>query len=89
MKTNKIKALEELLKIFEASELEIKDESASHANHYEADLKSKYPSHVKIFIVSKFFAGLSLLERQRLVNKALEPAFEDGLHAVSIKTNIP
>ncbi len=87
MKDNKIILLEKLLENFNVVKLEIKDDSENHVDHYSVETDSMYPSHVKIHIVSKDFEGLSLLERQRLVNRALQPAFQHGLHAASIKAD--
>ncbi len=65
--------------------LKIQDQSALHSDHYIEEKASNFPSHIKIEIVSKKFNGLSLVARQRLINELLKPAFEDGLHAASLK----
>ncbi|KAF6777400.1 hypothetical protein AHF37_02821 [Paragonimus kellicotti] len=41
-------------------------------------------THFKITIVSQYFEELSLMERQRLIYKALKNEFESGLHALSV-----
>jgi len=46
--------------------------------------------HYNLKVVSKDFAGKSLLDRHRLVYSALDDALRDGrLHAVELKTEIP
>ncbi len=46
-------------------------------------------THYKLIIVSAKFAGLTLLERQRWVNRLLREEFTNGLHALSMHTYIP
>jgi len=82
-----IDALSNLLKELDPYKLIIEDESIKHSNHYQQAEEASFPSHVKITIVSKRFEGLSLIARQRLVNKALAIAFENGLHAATIKAH--
>jgi len=46
--------------------------------------------HYDLRVVSKDFAGKSLLDRHRLVYSALDAALRDGrLHAVELKTDVP
>jgi BolA protein len=40
-------------------------------------------------VVAEAFAGKSRVERHRLVNDALKPAFERGLHALAIRASAP
>ena len=42
--------------------------------------------HFEISVVSKSFAGKSLVQQHRLVHKALESEMDRGIHAVQIKT---
>jgi stress-induced morphogen len=45
--------------------------------------------HFDVLIRSNAFAGKSLLDRHRLVEKALKPAREDGrIHALAIRTEL-
>lgn len=80
----KIESLTNLLNELDPYMLIIEDESFKHSNHYIQEQGAIFPSHVKIALVSKHFQGLSLVARQRLVNKVLSPAFKNGLHAASI-----
>ena len=46
--------------------------------------------HYNLNVVSRAFAGMPLLDRNRLIYAALGEALKDGsLHAVEIKTGIP
>ncbi|MEK9657612.1 MAG: BolA family protein [bacterium] len=75
-----------LLESFTPEKLEIRDDSAKHTEHIETELDI---SHLSIFIVSKKFEGLSLVNRQRAINKILQPFFDKGLHAVQLNTKTP
>lgn len=46
-------------------------------------------SHFKVIVVSERFAGLSLLEQQRLVNSILADELRSGVHALAMKTLSP
>jgi len=46
--------------------------------------------HLEVFVRTKAFAGVSLLDRHRMVERALAPARADGrIHALQIHTAIP
>jgi len=62
-------------------ELTVRDDSAAHAGHAGA---ASGKGHFRVRIVSERFAGLSVLQRHRLVNQALAPLWDSDLHAVSI-----
>lgn len=63
------------------SELQVRDDSAAHAGHAGA---ASGKGHFRVRIVSERFAGLSVLQRHRLVNEALGALWDSDLHAVSI-----
>jgi stress-induced morphogen len=45
--------------------------------------------HFDVLVRSNAFAGKSLLDRHRLVEKAVKPAREDGrIHALAIRTDL-
>ncbi len=67
--------------------LEIHDDSASHAGHSGA--RPGGETHYDARIVSARFAGLSRVQRQRLVNAALAAEFAAGLHAFSMTLKAP
>lgn len=72
-----------LIEAFAPSELEITDDSGKHAGH--AGARPEGETHYTVKIVSDRFAGLSRVAMQRAVMGALQPEFETGLHALSIK----
>ncbi len=46
-------------------------------------------SHFRVVIVSDGFEGLSLLQRHRAVNRALEQELKGGVHALALHTMTP
>ncbi len=76
-----------LTQVFEPETLQVTDDSARHAGHAGASAEGE--THFNINIMSKAFTGLSRLERQRAINKALAKEFDRGLHALSIKAEPP
>ena len=57
----------------------------SHLHHGHGHDGTEGASHFSIQIASPLFEGLSLVKQHRLVNTALKPAFEAGLHAAKIE----
>ncbi len=45
--------------------------------------------HFEILVVSKDFAGKTLLEQHRMVFAVLEKEMDDRIHAVQLKTRVP
>lgn len=71
---------------FEPDHLEVVDESELHAGHAGARSGA---GHFRVVIVSKRFAGVSRLERQRLVYAALADEMGPEIHALSMATLAP
>ncbi len=69
------------------SRLEVIDESHLHAGH--AGAREGGETHYRLNVVAEAFAGKGRVERHRLVNDALKPAFERGLHALAIRASAP
>lgn len=67
--------------------IEIADDSARHAGH--AGARESGGGHFTVHIVADCFAGLSRLQRHRLVNNALKGEFGPLIHALSIQTDTP
>ncbi|GJE53993.1 MULTISPECIES: BolA family protein [Methylobacterium] len=67
--------------------LDVVDESHLHAGHSGA--RPEGETHFRLDVVSAAFEGKSRVERHRLVNGALAPAFERGLHALALKARTP
>lgn len=70
-----------------AQTVSVADESHLHAGH--AGWREGGETHFRVDVVSDAFAGKSRVERHRLVNAALAPAFARGLHALAIKARAP
>ncbi|MCJ2188212.1 BolA family protein [Novosphingobium beihaiensis] len=67
--------------------LEIVNDSASHSGHMGDDGSGE--SHFTIVIESAQFAGVSRLQRQRMVNAALGDIPGNRVHAIAIKASAP
>jgi BolA family transcriptional regulator, general stress-responsive regulator len=68
------------------SELMIKDQSQLHAGHEGArDGKG----HFDIVVVSQAFAGVSQVQRHRMVYDALRDLLESDIHALRISAYAP
>ncbi|HEY3486524.1 MAG TPA: BolA family protein [Gammaproteobacteria bacterium] len=66
--------------------LEIEDQSHLHAGHTGAQSGG---GHFAVLIVSPHFSGKSLLERHRMVYRALQSIMQTEIHALSIKAYAP
>lgn len=69
------------------SRLVVRDESHLHAGH--AGAREGGETHYRVEVVSERFMGKTRVERHRLVNAALEPAFARGLHALAVQAKTP
>ncbi|WP_200844867.1 MULTISPECIES: BolA family transcriptional regulator [unclassified Novosphingobium] len=72
---------------FTPTALDVVNDSASHSGHSGDDGSGE--SHFTILIESEKFAGVSRLQRQRLVNAALGDIPGNRVHAVAIKARAP
>lgn len=72
---------------FAPTRLEIINDSASHHGHAGHDGSGE--SHFTVEIESAAFAGVSRLERQRMVNRALGDIPGERVHALAIKARAP
>jgi len=68
-------------------ELEVIDESAGHQGH--AGARPGGETHFRVEIVSQAFAGLSRIERQRLVYRILAEELAGPVHALSVGARLP
>ena len=64
--------------------LEVRDESAAHVGHANAG-----KGHFRVRVVSTSFAGLTPLQRHRLVNDALASLLVNDVHALGMETLTP
>lgn len=72
---------------FEPATLDIINDSASHSGHMGDDGTGE--SHFTVVIESAKFAGVSRLQRQRMVNAALGDIPGGRVHAIAIKARAP
>jgi BolA protein len=80
--------MEALLKAtFAPTKLAVINDSAKHSGHSGDDGSGE--SHFTIAIESAAFAGVSRLERQRMVNRALGDIPGQRVHALAIKAKTP
>lgn len=80
--------IEQLLSAaFAPTQLAVINDSASHSGHSGDDGSGE--SHFTIAIESAAFAGVSRLERQRMVNRALGDIPGERVHALAIKARAP
>ena len=71
---------------FSPEHIDIEDDSAAHAGHAGArDGKG----HFNVAIVSHEFNGKSLIQRHRMVYKALSDLLDTDIHALSIQAFTP
>jgi len=72
---------------FAPTRLEVINDSAAHHGHAGHDGSGE--SHFTVAIESAAFAGVSRLERQRMVNRALGDIPGQRVHALAIKATAP
>ncbi|MCB2079185.1 MAG: BolA family transcriptional regulator [Novosphingobium sp.] len=72
---------------FDPVRLEVINDSASHSGHMGDDGTGE--SHFTVEIESEAFAGVSRLQRQRMVNAALGDIPGERVHALAIKAKAP
>ena len=75
-----------LIKEFAPSDLEVIDESDLHAGHSGA--KPGGETHFRVRMTSKSFVGMSRIDRQRAVHKALKDELEERVHALSLNLSV-
>lgn len=76
-----------LSEAFAPSRLEVINDSAAHSGHSGDDGSGE--SHFTILIESSAFAGVSRLQRQRMINAALGDIPGQRVHALAIKASAP
>ena len=79
---NTVERMREKLSALSPTQLDITDDSASHAGHAGAQSGG---GHFYLTIVSEGFAGASTLKRHRMVYEALDDMMQKEIHALSIK----
>jgi len=77
---------QELRRQLDATHVEVIDDSARHADHLGAEGGR---GHFRVVVVSERFAGLSRVEAQRLVYRALGSLMATDIHALEMQTFTP
>ena len=72
---------------FQPERLSVINESQMHAGHRPAEEGNE--THMRVRIVSQAFQPMSRIQRHRVINEALKPAFDAGLHALAIEAAAP
>jgi len=72
---------------FAPTKLKVTDDSAAHVGHAGHDGRGE--SHFSVEIESARFAGLSRVERQRAVNRALADLLAGRVHALALTARAP
>ena len=72
---------------FPDATIALSNDSAAHHGHSGDDGSGE--SHFSLTITSPAFAGVSRLERQRMVNRALGDLPGQRVHALAIKARAP
>ncbi|MFC3579971.1 BolA family protein [Sphingomonas hylomeconis] len=67
--------------------LAVSNDSAQHSGHMGDDGTGE--SHFSVTIESAAFAGVSRVQRQRMVNQALADLLRDRIHALAIRARAP
>jgi BolA protein len=67
--------------------LEVINDSAKHSGHMGDDGSGE--SHFSVVVESPIFAGISRVQRQRMVNAALGDIPGQRVHALAIKASAP
>lgn len=81
-----IDAMRERLATLDAAHIDIADDSAKHAGHAGA---RNGGGHYRLVIVSPRFAGLTTMQRHRMVYDALGPLMQREIHALGITARTP
>jgi len=88
--TTRAQRIEDVLTAsFPPEKFELRDESAMHAGHAGRIGHADGETHFHVTLVSAAFAGVSRVERSRLVHELLAAEFSTGLHALSLTLRTP
>ena len=78
---------EKLMVALEPVRLDVVNESEMHAGHRSSPGTGE--SHFRVLVVSSKFAGMSRVNRHRLVNGALADELAGRVHALALATYAP
>jgi BolA protein len=78
---------QKLSRRFAPARLDIQDDSHRHQGH--AGARAGGESHFQIHIVAAEFAGLTRVQRQRLIYETLAEELAGPVHALAVKAEAP
>ena len=78
---------EKLTRAFAPAELTVSDESHLHAGH--AGARPEGETHFRVKVVSRAFAGKTLVQQHRMINEVLADELAGPVHALAIKAEAP
>ena len=67
--------------------VEVRDDSARHRGH--VGWREGEETHLVVRVVAESFRSESRVARARRVQKVLSPLFAEGLHALTLKLEVP
>ena len=73
------------LRALDPVELDLEDQSAAHAGHAGA----REGAHFRLRLVSARFAGVTRVQRHRMVYDALAPIMRGRIHALTMDLRAP
>ncbi len=85
MTEERIRMIKHHLSILEPLKINIEDEGHLHVGHAGA----KSGGHFKLYIVSKSFDNMSIINRHKLIYKTLDKLMKTEIHALSITAKSP
>ena len=85
-KVRKAEVIKRLNTAFEPETLGVDDESHLHAGHEGA---KDGRSHFRVLIIAEAFVGKNLVERHRMIYKALDEMMRIDIHALAIDAWAP
>ena len=85
MTEERIKMIKHDLLSLEPLEINIEDEGHLHVGHAGA----KSGGHFKLYIVSKCFDNMSIINRHKLIYRTLDKLMKTEIHALSITAKSP
>ncbi|KAL1929772.1 hypothetical protein VTP01DRAFT_1910 [Rhizomucor pusillus] len=78
-----------LIEEFDPATIHIVNESHMHAHHAAMKGNTNKETHFRVTLVSNAFEGKSLMQRHRLVYKALSKELQEGVHALTLRIKTP
>lgn len=76
-----------LTEAFQPAQIDVVDESHLHKGH--AGHRPEGETHFRVRIIAEAFRDRSRVDAHRMVNAALKPEFDRGMHALAIDAKAP